>query len=735
MLKDISPRLYQQTIFAKASQKNTLVVLPTGMGKTAIAIMLSAHRLQQFPNSKVLMLSPTRPLVNQHLASFRSFLELPENQFAVFTGFVKPKTREKLWKEAKIIFSTPQGLENDIIAGRIKLEDVSLVVIDEAHRAVKEYSYVWIAKQYHAKARYPRILGLTASPGSDKESIQEIISTLFIEEIESRSHSDPDVQPYVQEIDVEWVKVALPDELMKVKKYFEMFLHTRYQELKEIGVLQKENLAYISKTDILSLQGQIQAKIAQGEKTPQLWRGISLVAEAMKVYHAMEITQTQGITTLCKYLDKLENEYTASTSKAIKRIFEDQHFKAALYLARELRDKNISHPKIGKLKEIIEKEIEENPKAKIIIFNQYRDNVVAVQRELSSLKNVIPKVFVGQAKKNDTGMSQKEQISLLEKFREGAFNVIIMTSVGEEGLDIPKVDLVIFYEPIPSAIRHIQRRGRTGRQEKGRVIILVAEKTIDENYRWSAHHKEKRMFRSLSTLKKDVQFAKPAKEKTLNDFEKKVVIIADVREKGSTVIKELLSLGAEIKLGQLPCADFIVSERAAIERKAVEDFVSSILDGRLLDQLKVLRYTFDRPLVIIEGEQDIFSVRNVHPNAIRGMLATITMSFGIPLIQTRNGKETAALIYLIAKREQEDDKKTFDPHASKKPMTPKEQQEYIVSSLPGIGPQLAPSLLKHFSTIQNIINASEQDLQKIEKIGKEKAKKIKDMVEREYGKE
>ena len=117
------------------------------------------------------------------------------------------------------------------------------------------------------------------------------------------------------------------------------------------------------------------------------------------------------------------------------------------------------------------------------------------------------------------------------------------------------------------------------------------------------------------------------------------------------------------------------------------------------------------------------------------MLATITMSFGIPLIQTRNGKETAALIYLIAKREQEDDKKTFDPHASKKPMTPKEQQEYIVSSLPGIGPQLAPSLLKHFSTIQNIINASEQDLQKIEKIGKEKAKKIKDMVEREYGKE
>jgi Fanconi anemia group M protein len=342
-------------------------------------------------------------------------------------------------------------------------------------------------------------------------------------------------------------------------------------------------------------------------------------------------------------------------------------------------------------------------------------------------------LFVGQQKKEESGLSQKEQKQMLDDFREGNFNVLVATSVGEEVLYIPKVDLVIFYEPIPSAIRHIQRRGRTGRQEKGRVIILVTKDTRDEAYRWSAHHKEKKMYSNLSKLSSIVPEAK--KDLSLERYspaEQKLKIFVDHREKGSGILKELVDMEMDIRLESLEAADYIVSERVGVELKTSEDFVNSIIDGRLLQQIKELKRNFERPVVIIEGEQDIYSVRNVHPNAIRGMLATIAVSYGIPILFTKNSKESAALLKIIAKREQEADSNDFSLHASKKPLTLKEQQEYIVSALPNIGPNLAKELLKKFKTVRKIVNAKEEQLKKVEKIGDKKAKNIKDVVDSEY---
>ena len=180
MIKNFEPRLYQQTIFATCAEKNTLVVLPTGMGKTNIFLMLASLRLKQYPNSKILFIGPTRPLIDQYKEVFKKHFEIDESKLVVFTGFVKPEKRAELWKDAKIIFSTPQGLENDIISRRINLEEVSLLGFDEAHKAVKNYSYVWIAKQYNKLARFPRIIALTASPGSDVEHISEVCKNLFI---------------------------------------------------------------------------------------------------------------------------------------------------------------------------------------------------------------------------------------------------------------------------------------------------------------------------------------------------------------------------------------------------------------------------------------------------------------------------------------------------------------------------------------------------------------------------
>ena len=148
MIKNFKPRLYQESILNTTVNKNTLVVLPTGLGKTNVFLMLAALRLKMYPSSKILFVGPTKPLIDQYLEVFKRFFDIPEEKMAVFTGMVKPEKRKELWKTSKIIFSTPQGLENDIISKRINLEEVSLLGVDEAHRAVGNYAYVFVAKQY-----------------------------------------------------------------------------------------------------------------------------------------------------------------------------------------------------------------------------------------------------------------------------------------------------------------------------------------------------------------------------------------------------------------------------------------------------------------------------------------------------------------------------------------------------------------------------------------------------------
>src|SRR3989338_6493838 len=734
MIKNFEPRLYQQTILATAVEKNTLVVLPTGMGKTNIFLMLSAQRLKQYPNSKILFIGPTKPLIDQYFNVFREHFEIDENELAIFTGMVSPKKRAELWKKARIFFSTPQGLENDIINNHINLEEICLLGVDEAHRAVGDYAYVFVAKQFMKLSNYPRIIALTASPGSDMEKIQEVCRNLFIEDIEVRTDEDPDVKPYVQEIETEWIKVELPKVFTDVQRLFLVFLRERFEKLKKWGVLKRADVKFVSKSDLLQLQGQLRSRISQGEKDFVMWNAISVLAEVMKVYHALELLETQGVKSLHKYMEKLVSDSKTTKTKAISSIMSDENFKTALIKTRILSEEGVEHPKLIKLQDLIDEEVQKNANVRIITFNQYRDNALDIIQKLNKINNVKANIFVGQQKKGETGLSQKEQKKMLDDFREGLFNVLVATSIGEEGLDIPKVDLVVFYEPIPSAIRSIQRRGRTGRQEKGRVIILLAKGTRDESYRWVAHHKEKKMYRNLVSLRKSLSLAlSEKKEFPIAKFaETKIKIFADYREKGSGVIKEMVEENIQVNLERLEYADYVLSSRCGVEIKTVSDFVDSIIDGRLLQQIKDLKRTFERPVVVIEGSQDIYSVRNVHHNSILGMMATIAVSYGIPMIQTRNFKETASLLQMIARREQNETGKDFNLHADRKPSTLREQQEYLVSSFPGINLTLSKPLLKHFKTVKNIVNASEKELQEVEKIGPNKAKQIKDVVEKEY---
>lgn len=722
MLRDFTPRLYQETIFARAIKQNTMVVLPTGLGKTAVAAMVAAYRLKQYPEKKVLFLAPTRPLVQQHIVSFKKMFDLQDDDFALFTGYVKPEKRALLFKSAKIIFSTPQGLENDVISNRIDLKDVSLLVFDEAHRTTGDYAYVYLAKKYHEVALHERILALSASPGSDEESIREVCNTLYVEGLEVKGYDDEDVKKYTQEVEVKWEKVKLSEELLKIKKFLDDCYASKLLKAFELGVIggKVENF---TKSSLLSLQGALHAKMMQGEKNFEVLKTISLIAEALKVQHALELCETQTVSALNAYMQKLQSQAMSSKVKAVKNLVKDVNFVSAYALSNRLIAKGIEHPKLWALLDVVAK----HDDTKLIIFTQYRDTAKVIQSALG----VKSEVFVGQQKKGGMGLSQKKQKEMLDRFRSDEFRVLIATSVAEEGLDIPSVDAVIFYEPIPSAIRTVQRRGRTGRHDKGHVYVLMAENTRDEGYRWAAHHKEKRMYRTLKKLQKSYNLSVPA-QSSLKEYasESGICIGVDYREKGSAVMKQLLQKNVRLDLKRLEVGDYQVSDDVVVEFKTVKDFVDSIVDGRLLGQLSDLRMKF-KPILIIEGNQDLYAQRNINPASIQGMLATIALSYQIPIIRTMSSIETAGILVSLAKREVRSDERAYSLHTDK-PWNLKLQQEYIVGALPGIGPKLAKELLSKFGSVGEVFSATVDKLKEIPLIGEKKALAVRDAIEKKY---
>lgn len=516
-LKNIQPREYQQKIFETASKHNTLVVLPTGMGKTLIALMLSIDRIKKFPKSKILFLAPTRPLASQHHSYFVKHLPELFAEMTLFTGKVDASKRKELWEQANIIFSTPQCIANDVKANRFDLSEVSLLIVDECHRCLKNYDYTYVAQKYKEKAQNLRILGLTASPGSKSEIINEICKNMNIDAVEIRHRYSEDVKQYIQKLDTELIRVELPEELKKIRELLDEIYNKRVDELKNRGLL----YSHATKIALLELQGKLQRMIATGSNHFNILRGVSVCAQAIKISHAIELLETQNVETTMKYILDLMEQAKQNKSKAAEQLVKHSNFQKAYIGLVELIKKGIEHPKVAMLKEVVIEEMQKNKNAKIMIFNHYRDSIAKICRELNELKkqgkaDIRAKVFVGQTIKGETGMSQKEQQEILNEFKAGEINILCATSIGEEGLDIPEVNVVIFYEPIPSAIRQIQRRGRTARLMPGKLIILMTVKTRDERYYWAAFHKERKMHGILDGMQK--QFNKKIEEKKQKDL-------------------------------------------------------------------------------------------------------------------------------------------------------------------------------------------------------------------------
>lgn len=511
--ENLNLRLYQQTILNSASRESILCVIPTGLGKTYIAIALASLRLKTYPNSKILFLAPTRPLVDQHKKTFSNFFDATEKEMILITGEVPPSIRKKQFREAQIIFSTPQCIKNDLDANRISLKDVSLLVVDEAHRAVGDYAYVDVSRYYKKQANNFRILALTASPGSNEVKISEICQNLFIAVLEVRGRDHVEVKDYVQPLISEYKFVELPSDMFKIKKILEIPINERLSYLKKRKLIRIDNIVKLRKRDLIGLQLMLQKRLIR--KDFSIAKAASDCAFLLKTLHALRLLESESLSAFDKYMDRLWSDAKESKTKAVQNMVNDVNIELARNLSKKYLDSGGEHPKLDLLKKIVEEQIKLNKYSKILIFTEFRDNIPKLVELLREIKLCSVEEFVGQASKSTKGMSQKKQVEVLERFKEGYITCLVATAVAEEGIDVPDVDLVVFYTPVPSAIRSIQRRGRTARKKEGKLVILITKNTRDEATFWIAKRREKGM--DLATKKLSRQ--KVGGQKSLDYYE------------------------------------------------------------------------------------------------------------------------------------------------------------------------------------------------------------------------
>ena len=456
----IEKRDYQVNLANQAMSENCIVVLPTGLGKTAIALQVIAEYLSKGTGG-ALFLAPTRVLVNQHYEFLKENLTLDD--VSLITGEDTIQKRTKLWNNS-VICATPEIAKNDLDRGIVSSDQFNLVIFDEVHRAVGDYAYSGIAERFvNSDAR---IVGMTATLPSEKDKATEILTKLKIASVAERTENSPDVKPYTQETNTEWINVELPPELKTIQTLLKSALDQRYETLRNNGIKLAEQQS-------LSALLRIRQFVLNQNR-----RSAKPLFTAIRIHYALNILEAHGITPFLKFCERAK----AKKGAGVKELFEaDPNFTRAVQLAKEAQSKGIEHSKIPKLKDIIE-----SVPGKALIFTSYRDSVDLIYSKLTEL-GVSAGILIGKA--GETGLKQKKQIETVQKFRDGEFDVLIATRVGEEGLDIAEVNQVIFYDNVPSSVRFIQRRGRTGRKDTGKLVVLIAKNTIDETYYWIGKRK------------------------------------------------------------------------------------------------------------------------------------------------------------------------------------------------------------------------------------------------------
>ncbi|WP_207586498.1 ERCC4 domain-containing protein [Halomontanus rarus] len=801
-------RLYQLKLAGTAANHHTLVCLPTGLGKTTVSLLVTARRLEEV-GGKSLMLAPTKPLVQQHADFYREALQIPDEEIVVFTGDVRPDDRAAMWDAATVIMATPQVIENDLVGSRVSLSDVTHITFDECHRATGDYAYNYIAERYHADADRPLVTGMSASPGGDEEAILEVCENLGLQEVEVMTEEDADVAEFTHDTDVEWERIDLPEEVIEIRDALNEVITDRLEKLKELGVA-KSTQPDQSQKDLNRMRAELQKLINNDQS--EGFKGMSVHAEVMKLRQAVTLVETQSVEAVCLYFDRQRNQARSSgASKASQRLVSDPRVRDAM---RKAESFDQLHPKYRKTRMLLAETLGLEGGERVIVFTESRDTAEALTEFLNTSFDA--KRFVGQGdREGSDGMTQNQQQEVLDEFRNGEFEVLVSTSVAEEGLDVPEVDLVLFYEPVPTAIRSIQRKGRTGRQSEGRVVVLMAEDTRDEAYFWISRRREKEMeseLRELKGMASELESELEAPQQSLAAFEGEsksergsenesgaevesnggkspagsgsssgsegvsdqpglqdfaedassededeggddgdfgnedsethvpsaegdtIEIVADQREMDANIARDLSRREEiEIRLETLDVGDYVCSDRVAVERKSVADFVDSLVGSErsIFEQVGDMARHYSRPIVVVEGE-GLYEQRDIHPNAVRGALSSLAVDFGASVLRTESEADTTELLAVIAGREQQTADREVSVHGEKQSKTLGEQQEYVVSSIAEIGPVTARSLLEAFGTVEAVMIASEEELQEAEGVGQVTAERIREVIGSEY---
>ncbi len=860
----VEARAYQLEAVDVALSGSTLLVLPTAAGKTAVAWMVMAEMLRR-SDGWALMVAPTVALVKQHLDDLQNVFEGEAVKPIAMSGAIPASKREGMWQESRLVVSTPQVVRNDVNRGVLDLRDCCVLVIDEAHHATGERGEAQVADLYLGLADEPLILGMTASPGSKTEKVQEICERLAVERIHMRSSNDGMLADHLANLDIEEMRVRVPDEVRELAEPF-----VRWQE----GIVDRERRlgryvlpGPVSHSGLANAMERANVAVRRGES--DAYGSMSRIGLAMSLHHLINHLLCQGTAAAREFLDRKESG-ADSEKKNTRNLLRDPRVRD---LRSSLAELGEIHSKVGAVRRLVRQRLRRDSESRIIVFATFRDTVTALDAALDGLEGARPVQFIGQSKRGSgKGLTPKQQVERIETFRSGEGNVLIATSVGEEGLDIPSADLVIFYEPVPSEIRNIQRRGRTGRHRDGDVVVLIAEDTRDEGARAAALRREENMHRAVARVRRKLarsahldlsnlnhfrviaedetisaaefvksireqhrpelhasevasdtsapesaailppstfrprgqtgleQFpdrAKPGEDATdesskqkedsrvrdiesqpesepepeksaertelprpvsaaqdLLDLEESLpdvpgaTVTADDRELNSAVVARLKALGADIKIARLETGDFRIGERILVERKTVRDFVDSLVDGRLLEQASRLVGAAPRSLLLIEGE-GLFRSPRVHPHALMGALTTLALDFGIPVVTTKDGAETARFLTVASRREESmldgltprarDRLEAVKPEFWTDPVTQaaaaarqlrgSEDDERsgavtLLIAIPSVDEDLASRLLNRFGTIAGLVWADEEELRQVDGITETQVREI-----------
>ncbi|KAL3641437.1 hypothetical protein CASFOL_016405 [Castilleja foliolosa] len=474
---NVPRRDYQYSITRTALFSNTLVVLPTGLGKTLIAAVVMYNYFRWFPEGKIVFAAPSRPLVLQQIEACHNIVGIPQEWTIDLTGQTNPTKRLDLWKDKRVFFVTPQVLEKDIHSGSCLVKHLVCLVIDEAHRATGNYSYCVAVRELMDTAVQLRILALTATPGCKQQTIQQVINNLHITTLEYRNESDPDVLPYVHERKIELIEVPMGNAAFEVNNLLLEVVHPFVTRLSAYGVLQKRDFQTYSPPDFLNSRDKFRREPPQDLPHTKFGEIEGYFGVLITLYHVRKLLSSHGISPAFEMLDeKLKQGHFA---RLVSR-------NEALLKAKLLMQQTVSHgapsPKLVKLLEVLVDhfilkifgnpgaEVKDPKNSRVIIFSNFRGSVRDILNALTNIGELVKATeFIGQSSgKTSKGQSQKVQQAVLQKFRTGGYNVIVATSIGEEGLDIMEVDLVICFDANVSPLRMIQRMGRTGRKHEGR---------------------------------------------------------------------------------------------------------------------------------------------------------------------------------------------------------------------------------------------------------------------------